>query len=446
MTNFTGPIRKREKLAYGLGDFANTLIFNSATSYLMFFYTENLGLVAAQASILLLLARIWDGLIDPAMGIIADRTSSRWGRFRPWILFVSVPLSLSAILMYTVPPLGAVGRLVWAYATHFAMMTCFSAISIPYGALLTAITRDASSRTELSSYRMCASFLSGIILSIIFMPLVRFHTDLSGNANMSYAFATAVCATVSIIGYLICFLFTRERSIPAVSNANVRKDIGSALSTRAWWWLLAMGLALFTFSVFPMMAGLYYLKYVFSDEAAAPAYFACATAGMFAGSLANLALITRVSRNAIVMVSSLISAAAAGLVAIIPEGYIFALCALTSISFFGVGTGAPALWAMVGDCTDIIEHKKGTNVAGFATSTVAFSMKLGLGLGAALLGAMLAATGFIANVEATDTTRTAILFMVSAMPAFGNLLFATLAVTFPAIDPVIDEHLEDLRR
>lgn len=431
MSDVADPIKLREKLAYGVGDFGNGIIFNATTIYLMFFYTEHLGLSAAQAGILLLVARLWDALIDPMMGVLADRTSSRWGRFRPWLAFVPLPLAVAAILAYTVPPLSPTGKLVWAYATHLTLMACYSAVNIPYGALPAAMTRSGVVRSELMSFRMSGSFLSGIAISLLFMPLAIWNDSTGHSASGGFTFAVAICAILAVAAHWTCFSGTCERVPVEIGRQDLRGDFRSVFHARAWWWLLLIGLVIFSLGIFPFYAGLYYLKYVAGLAGYSSAYFLAATLGMLTGALLTLFLVRRIERIRLTCLGSTLGALASASIFFVPPSSIALICVLTGASFIGIGIASSIVWSLVGDCANAIELETGRRLAGLTTSALSFSMKVGLGLGGALAGGVLAFTGFSAGTPPSISTATAMTMMISIVPALGHLVAALLAATFP---------------
>ncbi|MCJ2182509.1 glycoside-pentoside-hexuronide (GPH):cation symporter [Novosphingobium sp. 1949] len=440
----TRSVPTRERIAYGLGDFGNGLIFNGTTTYLMFFYTERLGLTAAAAGLLLFIARFWDAVIDPVMGIIADRTRTRWGRFRPFLLFVPIPLILGAIAAYHVPHLGPSGRLAWAYGTYMLLMALYTAVNIPYGALLTALSKDPEERAELTSWRMTGSFSSGVLINLLFIPLAAWFAARNAGSHADYTFAVAVIGVVAIASYWLCFAGVRERVFPAAASAqspaapspssspnNLKSDFAAAISSPAWWTLMALGCSMFALGIFPLYSGLYYLHYVAGDETLAPAYFASATGGMLVGTISNLKLLRYVAPRPLSVAACVVGSLCGMALFLLPSVPHWLLYLLTAGEMLAVGVGAPVMWALVAECVDMIERRTGQRIAGLTTSALSFATKFGFGLGGSFVGLMLTAAGFHPGGTQPAPVLVALTAMVSLVPAIGHIVFAVLLFLFP---------------
>ena len=421
-----------EKAAYGFGDLASNLIFNAVTTYLMFYYTDSVGISAATASTLFLVSRLWDAVSDPMMGAIGDRTRTRWGKFRPYLLFVPVPFAVVAVMTYTSPDFSMTGKIIWAFVTYLLLMTLYTAVNIPYGSMAAAITRDSHERAQLTTYRMIFAFAGGMLLNAIMMPLVNWYAGDADNKIAGYQFAVAVLAVLSVILYWLCFAFTRERvnDEPEVAP-QLAAEFKTVLKTRAWWTLLAMGTLMFALAIFPFYAGMYFLKYVFLNESFASTYFTTLTTGMLFGALVNLVLVRFINQRTLAMVAGIWGAVFSLTAMMVEPGQSMLLAAFGFLGFMGTGMGAPNLWAMVADTADHIENTTGRRIAGLTTAAVSFSMKFGLGVGGSAVGYILAYVGFEANVEASNDVQSAIRMMVSVFPAVGYVLFALAAWTFP---------------
>ena len=250
-------IRLREKVGYGFGDMASSMFWKLFGSYLMIFYTDVFGLPAAVVGTMFLVTRVWDSAFDPIVGVIADRTRSRWGKFRPYLLWLCVPFALIGVLTFTTPSLGLTGKIVYAYATYSLMMMVYSAINVPYASLLGVMSPDPRDRNVLSTYRMTLStyrmtfaYIGSFIALLLFMPMTNFFSggDPSVEAQqhgwmMSVAVIGALCAVL----FYGCFALTRERVKPVrEKQAPLLDDLKDLLGNRPWWilricWATARG-------------------------------------------------------------------------------------------------------------------------------------------------------------------------------------------------------------
>ncbi|HYD85713.1 MAG TPA: glycoside-pentoside-hexuronide (GPH):cation symporter, partial [Opitutus sp.] len=250
----------REKLAYGCGDFASCLYWTTFMRYLPFFYTDVFGISAAALGTMLLVSRMWDGVNDPIIGMFADRTDTRWGKFRPFILFGAVPFAIFGVLTFTTPDLGASGKLIWAYLCYNGLMMLYTTVNIPYTAMLGVMTTTAAERTRLSSVKFIFAFSAGIVVSATLLPLVEW---LGGdNAQLGWQLAFVVYGVVAIGFFLITFAGTRERIKPAPDqNTSVLRDIGFLLSNKAWLLLTATTLTWILFVALRSSVSAHYFKY-----------------------------------------------------------------------------------------------------------------------------------------------------------------------------------------
>lgn len=210
-------IKLKEKIGYGFGDMASSMFWKLFGSYLMIFYTDVFGLPAAVVGTMFLITRVWDSAFDPIVGIIADRTHSRWGKFRPYLLFLAIPFGLIGILTFTTPDLSDTGKLIYAYVTYSLMMMIYSAINVPYASLLGVMSPNPQARNTLSTYRMTFAYIGSFIALLLFMPLVNFFSggskDLS-RQQTGWAMAVVVIAVLCVVLFLGCFAWTKERVKP----------------------------------------------------------------------------------------------------------------------------------------------------------------------------------------------------------------------------------------
>ena len=200
----------KEKIGYGFGDMSSSMFWKIFSYYLPFFYSNIFGLSLADAGLLMLVTRIWDAVSDPMMGVIADRTHTRWGKYRPYLLWIAAPFAIAGMLLFTTPDMGTTGKLIWAYVTYILMMTVYTAINVPYGAMLGVMTDDSNTKTVFSSYRMFFAYGGSFIALGAWEPLCNWFKSMDyGNAS-SWQYAMVCIATLCFLGFLVCFGMTRE--------------------------------------------------------------------------------------------------------------------------------------------------------------------------------------------------------------------------------------------
>ncbi|HEX7025706.1 MAG TPA: glycoside-pentoside-hexuronide (GPH):cation symporter, partial [Gammaproteobacteria bacterium] len=235
-----------EKVGYSLGDLAANLIFQTQITFLAFFYTDVYGIPAGSASTIIFMAGILGGvLFNPIMGIIADRTRTRWGKFRPWILWTAVPFGVMALLTFSTPDLGQNGKIIYAFVTYTLLVTIYSANNLPYAALSGVMTGNMSQRNSLSSYRFVAVMIAQFIIQVLLLPLVL----ILGGGDKAEGFKNAMMmfSIVGVVFFLITFITTRERIVPAVDqDSSVLQDLKDLVRNRPWALMLVITIMIFT--------------------------------------------------------------------------------------------------------------------------------------------------------------------------------------------------------
>lgn len=240
-----------EKIGYGLGDMSSSMFWKVFSYYLPFFYSNIFALSLFDAGVLVLVTRIWDAVSDPMMGIIADRTQTRWGKYRPYLLWVAPLFSIAGILLFTTPDWNYGAKLIYAYVTYILMMTVYTAINVPYGAMLGVMTDDSNEKTVFSSFRMFFAYGGSFVALAAWEPLVNFFKAGGGTASLAWQQAMMVIAAACFLLFILTFTLTRER-LKTVSTVSVGKDFRSLLSNRPWWLLIGAALC---FNLFNTVRG-----------------------------------------------------------------------------------------------------------------------------------------------------------------------------------------------
>ena len=263
-------IKLTEKIGYGFGDMASSMFWKLFGAYLMIFYTDVFGLPAAVVGTMFLITRIWDSAFDPIVGVVADRTHSRWGKFRPYLLWLAVPFGIIGVLTFVTPDWSPTGKLVYAYVTYSLMMMIYSAINVPYASLLGVMSPNPKERNTLSTYRMTFAYIGSFIALLLFMPLVNFFSGNSkdlGDQQTGWTMAVVVIAILCIILFFGCFAWTKERVKPIKEAQNpLKEDLKDLFKNKPWWILLGAGVAALVFNSIRDGATVYYFKYFVVEE------------------------------------------------------------------------------------------------------------------------------------------------------------------------------------
>ncbi len=264
MTADTTPLRFQEKLGYGLGDTASNFFFQVFNLFLLYYYTDVFGLAPAAVGTMFLVTKIVDAISDPIMGLVADRTDSRWGKFRPYLLWAAIPYGLCGYAMFFSPDLSATGKLVYAYATYTLMMLIYTVINVPYSALMGVISPVSAERTKVASYRFICAFSAGWLIATFVTPL---KNQLGGgNEELGFRLTMMIFAVISILLFWMCFAATKERVHPDNANSNVRSDLRTLLGNGPWIALFFSGIFALTNVAMRGGATIFYFKYYVGDD------------------------------------------------------------------------------------------------------------------------------------------------------------------------------------
>ncbi|SPZ85642.1 Inner membrane symporter yicJ [Sphingobacterium multivorum] len=266
----TERITLKEKIGYGLGDAASSMFWKLFGMYLMFFYTDIFGMEAKVVGTMFLVTRVWDSLFDPIIGVLSDRTQSKWGKFRPYLLYVAVPFGVIGVFTFYTPALAESGKVVYAYLTYSVMMMVYSAINVPYASLLGVISSSPKTRSVLATFRMSFAYLGSFVTLLLFNPMVNFfsgHRQDIQAQQQGWVMAVAVIALCSVVLFLLCFAWTRERVQPVTdSKSSLKQDVRDLLNNSPWWILLGAGVSTLVFNSVRDGAALYYFKYYVHEE------------------------------------------------------------------------------------------------------------------------------------------------------------------------------------
>ncbi|HTE45619.1 MAG TPA: MFS transporter [Gemmatimonadaceae bacterium] len=447
-----------EKAGYSLGDAAANFVFMTMILFQLNFYTDVMGITAAAAGTMLLVGRLWDAFFDPMMGLLADRTNTRWGKFRPWVLWTAVPWAVVMVLAYTVPSVGVTSKLLWAGATNILLMTLYSMNNTPYSAMSGVMTGDTNERTSLSSYRFVAAMLAQLIVGGFTLPLVaKFgHGDRAAGWQMTMGLWAVVC----VVCFVITFATTRERILPPPQQKSQPKaDFQNLLKNGPWIAMFVLTLSHFVFVAMRGGTMFYYFNYYVDQTrlfdflqrlgmpqatAALPdgGHYLMNTFGLILNadrsnvasvgfSLFNIAsqfitvvgvlcstfLAMRFGKRAIALVGFSLTTIFMAAFILLPPGSIEATYGLELVRALCYAPTIPLIWAMFADVADYAEWKTGRRITGVIFATILFALKTGLSLGGAVAGWLLSGYGYQPNASQTPHALLGIRLTVSVYPA-----------------------------
>jgi glycoside/pentoside/hexuronide:cation symporter, GPH family len=453
-----------EKIGYSLGDLAANLIFQTLMTFLAYFYTDIYKIPAGTASLIIFAGGFVGAFFNVLMGIIADRTNTRWGKFRPWILWTAIPFGVMALLAFSTPNFSENGKIIYALLTYFFLVIIYSANNLPYSALSGVITGDMKERNSLSSYRFVAVMVAQFIIQALLLPLALSLGH--GDKAVGFEKVMFFFAITGVICFIITFLTTKERIVPAVSeSASIKQDLTDLVKNKPW--LIMLFLTILVFITLSLKGGMYiyYFKYYLNNEAQATFLNDIGFNNFIVGlneTITGLGLgkfqwpeDAPTSANSLFNAGGIIFmiigimfskplADRFGKRNIFAIFLVFSALCLISFKFFGresigivfitqilhgffYGITIPLLWAMIADVADYSEWKNSRRATAIIFSAMIFGLKIGLSVGGAIGAALLANAGYVAEqAEQTASTVSGILMSVSIYPGLIFIIGAAL--------------------
>lgn len=453
-------ITLKEKIGYGFGDAASSMFWKLFGSYLMIFYTDVFGLPAAVVGSMFLITRIWDSLFDPIVGMVADRTDTRWGKFRPYLLFLAIPFAVIGVFTFFTPGLDYTGKVIYAYITYSLMMMVYSAINVPYASLLGVMSPNQKDRNVLSTFRMTFAYIGSFVTFLLFMPLVNYFSNGSNaveDQQRGWFMAVIVIAVMCAILFFMCFSFTKERVKPIKQEKTpLLDDLRDLIKNKPWWILLGAGVAALVFNSIRDGATVYYFKYYIVEDGfgtinlfsipfvLSGLYLALGQAANIVGVILAAPVSNRIGKRYTYMGAMAIATVLSIVFYWMDKDsltLIFILQALISIC---AGSIFPLLWSMYADCADYSELKTGNRATGLIFSSSSMSQKFGWAIGSALTGWLLGYFGFQANEAQNPETINVIKMFLSFLPAVGTILSVVFIYFYPLTEKKLVEITSDL--
>jgi GPH family glycoside/pentoside/hexuronide:cation symporter len=442
-------LKMREKVGFSLGDSAANFIFQTIMLLQLSFYTDSFGISAAAAGWLFLVARLWGAVFDPIMGVVADRTNTRWGKFRPWILWTAVPFGIVGFLAFTTPHFGQGGKIIYAYITYILLLSVYSANNIPYSALSGVITGDMVERTSLSSVRFIFVTLATIAIQGFALPMVNHFGQ--GNSAKGYQITMGIFCALAVAFFIITFLTTKERIKPdPQQKTSLKQDISDLLKNRPWVIMFLVFVFMFIFLAIRNGILLYFFKY-YLDKQSMLVLLEKLNTGLFgllgklgmtgpnadvAGNVFSIInifsqiaailgiflskpLAARFGKRDVFKGALIVSIVVAAMFIFISPAAILMTLIFQILFNFAWGVSMPLPWAMMADVADFSEWKNNRRATAIVFAGIIIGLKVGLAIGGAISGYLLSAYGYVANVAQTPHTIIGIRLTTSIYPALA---------------------------
>lgn len=435
-----------EKVGYGLGDTASNVVFQTIMLWLAYFYTDIFGITAAAMGTLFLVVRIMDAVTDPIMGAVCDRTETRWGKFRPYLLWLCVPFAVLCVATFTTPGLNSAGRLIYAYVTYGLLMLVYTAINIPYCALGGVITPDTRERVSLNSYRFFLATAAGVLVASATLRLVNRLGH--GNDQKGFQMAMAVFSLLALLLFLACFSLTKERIIQASTRKfSFCQDVKILLDNDQWRVLAILSFVLLIPLVIRGGMAVYYIKWYAGQEKLITLFLTTGMIAQMFGAACASPLTHRVPKiKAYILIHAVILIVSV-LMYFIRRDQVVLMFVLFGIVQFFVQMGSPILWSMMADTADYGEYKSGRRMTGLVFSGTLFTLKMGIALGGAVSGWLLACFGYqeLAQTQ-TDRAVKGIALLFTLIPAGWHLLVIAAVMRYKLTEDRCDEIRTELDR
>jgi GPH family glycoside/pentoside/hexuronide:cation symporter len=446
-----------EKVGYAAGDTASNLYFQTFLYFILIYYTDVVGLSAGAVATMFAVSRIWDAVNDPMMGAIADRTNTRWGRYRPYLLFIAIPFATLGYIAFTTPDFDATGKLVYAYITYNLLMMAYTAINVPYAALMGVMTPHSIDRTSLASYRFVGVFIAALIVQGLALQLVRYYGQ--GDQARGWQMTMATLGVVAVALFFMTFATTRERVAPAPrEKSDIRGDLKALLTNRPW--LLIAGATFFQLAFIAVRSAsiAYYFKYYVQEQpmpvfgGGGPASVeALTSAFMVSGGIITIGatMLTRplaqwLGKGRAYVGCLAISVVAQALFFVLPPQSVLTMFVLNFIVSFVWGPVSALQWSMYTDAADHLEWTTSRRATGLLMALSLFSLKIGLAVGGWFVGVVLATSGYVANVTQTGEALSAIRLLMSLYPAAFGAVGVVLMLFYPLTNRKMAEIEQEL--
>ena len=439
----------KEKIGYALGDAAaGGITWKVMSIAFPLFFTNVFGLTIADTATLMLIARMFDVVTDPLMGTLADRTQSRWGTYRPWLIFGAVPLGLVFALMLYTPDFGPTGKRIWAYTLYLLMMVVYTAVNVPYGSLLGVMTEDDNEKNQFSAFRMVGAYAMGFVTLLSFPYLQKL---VGGTPQHQYAVLGALFGLIAAAGTLACGLLTRERHKPVRADKFSLKPFADLFRNRPWVILTFIGISMNFFNGFRYAVAGYLFEYCLHGDVTVSGLIINYTVFMTFGELTCMVFggvsptFTRWvgSKRMAFIWDSAICVVVSVLFFFIPMNpkYIWMMVAAVVLTSVGIGLYSPLLWSMYADVADYATEKNGSSSTGLIFSSGTMSQKFGTAISGSLVALFLGLAGLVSGTDAagqtivtitdTDAVCRMIWLLFSIFPAAIALIMIGLLYIYP---------------
>ncbi len=419
-----------EKVGYALGDLAANFVFQFMITLQVTFYVDVFGLPPDQAAMMFLVIGIAVAFVNPIMGVIADRTVTRWGKFRPWLIWTALPFGIIGVLTFTTPDLSLSGKLIYAWVTYALLRIVYTVNNVPYASINAVMTDDPDERNSASQYRQIAANSAGFIVASLVVPLINIFAHGSKNPvdlARGYQYTMGILMLVAMVLFVISFLTTKERILPdPKQKSSLKQDLADLFGNKPWAILFLVTLFYFAGLCIRGNAMFPYCKLFAGDENLFPWMNGFGLISLLIGVACSNAISVRIGKRLLFLISMALTGLFTLALIAIPPHSNYVVIGTEVLRQFSFGISGPVLWSMMGDVADFGEWKNDRRASGIITSAVVFALWIGLTLGQAAVGGLFSFYGYVA--KATTQTPEAIHGVVLTGGLYAGVCFLIAAV------------------
>lgn len=410
----------KEKIGYGLGDGASNIIWQTIMLFMAYFYTDVYGLSAFHMGTMFLVVRVFDAFADVYAGYLADHTQTKYGQFRPYLLWFSLPFGIFGALTFYTPDFGETGKIIYAYVSYTTLSLFYSLVNVPYCAMINNLSRDAKERVSMQSYRFAFAALGGIIVSAVALPLTKILGN--GDLQKGYFYGMILMGALSTIMFLICFAMTKERYVKEVDKtqkfSGIYKELTILLKDQNWRCIFSLNVVNLVAGILKTGGAMYFVNYYLHRPDLVSVVLSIILGAKFIGSMFTSTLYGKLDRLQAYKVAMTVQAAVMIALFFVPADYIIVTCAVIGVIHFINSTATPLQWSLLSDIIDSVERKTGKSLSGLVFSTNIFAIKIGIAIGGAIIGWLLTLGGYIGNTPVQTESATLVIRLIfTVIPA-----------------------------
>ncbi|EOL8875837.1 glycoside-pentoside-hexuronide (GPH):cation symporter [Enterobacter mori] len=410
----------KEKIGYGLGDGASNIIWQTIMLFMAYFYTDIYGLSAFHMGTMFLVVRAFDAIADVYIGYLADHTQTRYGQFRPYLLWFSLPFGIFGALTFYTPDFGETAKIVYAYVSYTALSLFYSLVNVPYCALINNISSDAKERVSMQSYRFAFAALGGIIVSVVALPLTKILGE--GDLQKGYFLAMVIMGAISTIMFYCCFAMIREHYTKAVDKKRnfrgIYDDLTVVVKDHNWRCIFSLNIASLIAGILKTGGAIYFVSYYLKRPDLVGLVLIIILCTRFVGALSTTLLYKNYDRVLSYKVSLIIQAIILIILFAIPAEYVLPVCLVICLIHFIDASSAPLQWSLLSDIIDNVEKQSNISLSGLVFSTNLFAIKIGIAIGGAIIGWLLTVGGYVGSAAIqTDLAILIVRLIFTLIPA-----------------------------